>query len=141
MFARARALKRNGVVGINDRNANYVLMYNERRNYPLVDDKALTKQLALKHNVAVPDLSGMIEIQQQVATLPELLAPLNDFVIKPANGSQGEGIVVITGTSQSEGYFRKADGSLVDIEELKFLVSNTLSGISTHPSWSSTGKT
>ena len=46
MFALARALKRNGVLGINARNADYILEYNERRYYPLVDDKALTKQVS-----------------------------------------------------------------------------------------------
>jgi len=127
MFALAKALERNGVLGINARNANYILEYNERRNYPLVDDKALTKELALKHNVAVPDLYGIIEIQQQVNTLPDLLASHNDFVIKPANGSQGEGIVVITG--KSAGLYRKADGTLVGDDDLKFLVTNILSGI------------
>ena len=127
MLELARALKRNGVLGINTRNADYILQYNERRNYPLVDDKALTKQVALKHNVEVPDLHGMIEIQQQVASLPGLLAPYNDFVIKPANGSQGEGIVVITG--KAAGFYRKADGTLVTDDDLKFLVTNILSGI------------
>lgn len=127
MFALAKALKANGVLGINARNARYILEYNERRNYPLVDDKALTKQVAIKNNVVVPDLYGMIEIQQQVDTLPDLLAPHNDFVIKPANGSQGEGIVVITG--KTEGLYRKVDGSLVGDEDLKFLVTNILSGI------------
>jgi alpha-L-glutamate ligase-like protein len=127
MFGLAKALKRNGVLGINARNANYILEYNERRNYPLVDDKALTKQVALKNNVAVPDLYGMIEIQQQVSTLPEMLAPHEDFVIKPANGSQGEGILVITG--KAEGLYRKVDGALVGDEDLKFLVTNILSGI------------
>ena len=127
MFGLAKALKANGVLGINARNANYILEYNERRNYPLVDDKALTKQVALKNNVAVPDLYGMIEIQQQVSTLPEMLAPHEDFVIKPANGSQGEGILVITG--KAEGLYRKVDGALVGDEDLKFLVTNILSGI------------
>ena len=127
MFRLAARLKRNGVLGINARNANYILEYNERRNYPLVDDKALTKQLALKHHVAVPDLYGMIEIQRQVATLPEILSAHDDFVIKPANGSQGEGILVITG--RTEGLYRKVDGALVTDDDLKFLVTNILSGI------------
>ena len=127
MLKLARSLRKSGVLGINARNADYILQYNERRNYPLVDDKALTKQVAIQHNVVVPDLYGMIEIQQQVATLPALLAPHSDFVIKPANGSQGEGIMVITG--KTEGLYRKVDGSLVDDEELKFLVTNILSGI------------
>lgn len=129
MFALARALKRNGVLGINARNAHYVLQYNKRRFYPLVDDKALTKELAARHNVAVPDLYSMIEIQKQVSTLPDLLKPYEDFVIKPANGSQGEGITVITGKSRTAGFYRKADGALVSDDELKFLVSNILSGI------------
>lgn len=127
MFGLAKALKRNGVLGINARNADYILEYNERRNYPLVDDKALTKKMALEHNVAVPDLYGMIEIQQQVNSLPDILADHDDFVVKPANGSQGEGILVITG--KAEGLYRKVDGALVSDEDLKFLVTNILSGI------------
>jgi len=127
MLKLARALKRNGVLGINARNADYVLQYNRRRFYPLVDDKALTKQLAIRNNVAVPDLYGMVEIQRQVAALPDLLAPHDDFVIKPANGSQGEGILVVTG--KTAGHYRKADGTLVSNEDLKFLVTNILSGI------------
>ena len=127
MLGLAKALRKNGVLGINARNANYVLEYNERRNYPLVDDKALTKQLALKHNVAVPELYGMIEIQQQVSGLSDVLGDHEDFVIKPANGSQGEGILVITG--KTEGLYRKADGALVSIDDLKFLMTNILSGI------------
>lgn len=127
MFALAKGLRRNGVLGINARNANYILKYNERRNYPLVDDKALTKELALKHGMAVPDLYGMIEIQQQVNTLQDLLAPHEDFVIKPANGTQGEGILVIIG--KTEGLYRKADGALLTDDDLKFLVTNILSGI------------
>ena len=127
MLGMAKALKRNGVLGINARNANYILQYNKRRYYPLVDDKALTKEIAIKRNVAVPDLYGMIEIQQQVRSLPDLLAPHGDFVIKPANGSQGEGIVVITG--KTAGFYRKGDGTLVSDEDLKFLVTNILSGI------------
>jgi len=127
MLKLAKALNKAGVLGINARNANYVLKYNDRRNYPLVDDKALTKQVAIKNNVVVPDLYGMIEIQQQVDTLPDLLAPHEDFVIKPANGTQGEGIVVITG--KAEGLYRKVDGSLVSNDDLKFVISNILSGI------------
>lgn len=127
MLGLARALKRNGVLGINARNARYVLEYNERKNYPLVDDKVITKKLALQHHVAVPDLYGIIEIQQQVALLPGLLAPHDEFVIKPANGSQGHGIVVITG--KVAGFYRKVDGTLMSDDDLKFLVTNILSGV------------
>lgn len=120
-------LRRNGVLGINGRNASYTLPYNRRDRYPLVDDKVLTKQLAAQAGVAVPELYGIIEIQREVRGLPDLLARHHDFVVKPARGSQGDGIIVVTGRSRS--LYRVADGSVLDEEELVFHVSNILSGI------------
>jgi alpha-L-glutamate ligase-like protein len=123
----AARLRRNGVLGINRRNADYMLVYNSRDRYPLVDDKALTKQLAMKAGIAVPELYGVIEIQRQVRELPKLLARHWDFVVKPARGSQGDGIIVVTGRSRS--LYRTADGSFLDEAEMGFHVSNILSGI------------
>ena len=37
------ALRREGILGINGRNARYTLKANPRRLYPLVDDKLRTK--------------------------------------------------------------------------------------------------
>jgi len=127
MFGLARRLKAAGVLGINKRNADYTLVYNQRRNYPLVDDKVLTKQLAIKAGAAVPALYGLIEIQQQVSSLPDIVRGHDDFVVKPAQGSQGEGIIVVTG--RAAGMYRIASGALMDDHELTFHVSNILSGI------------
>lgn len=129
MMGLVRRLNEAGVLGINRRNAVYMLPNNDRKNYPLVDDKALTKILAVKAGAAVPDLYGQIEIQRQIRDLPKMLEPYEDFVIKPAQGSQGQGIIVITGKSQSPGLYRKADGSLVNVDEMGFQISNILSGI------------
>lgn len=123
----ARRLRAAGVLGLNRRNAEYTLPYNRRDRYPLVDDKALTKQLAMDAGVAVPELYGVIEIHRQLRELPALLARHWDFVVKPARGSQGDGIIVVTGRTRS--LFRVADGTFVDEEEITFHVSNILSGI------------
>ena len=120
-------LNANGVLGINRRNAEYMLPHNPRACYPLVDDKTLTKQLAAKAGVAVPELYGVIEIQQQVRALPQLLAKYRDFVVKPARGSQGDGIIVVTGRSRA--LYRTADGNLLDDHDMCFHVSNILAGI------------
>ena len=69
-FDIAARLRANGVVGINERNAEYTLPYNPRDRYPLVDDKVLTKELAVRAGAAVPELYGVIEIQRQVRGLP-----------------------------------------------------------------------
>ena len=123
----ARRLRAAGVLGLNGRNAEYTLPYNRRDCYPLVDDKALTKQLAMSAGVAVPELYGVIEIHRQMRELPALIAQHWDFVVKPARGSQGDGIVVVTGRTGS--LFRVADGTFLDEEEMTFHVSNILSGI------------
>jgi alpha-L-glutamate ligase-like protein len=123
----ARRLRANGVLGINARNAEYTLPYNRRDRYPLVDDKALTKQIAARAGVAVPELYGVIEIHRQVRELPAMLAQHWDFAVKPSRGSQGDGIIVVTGRSRS--LYRSADGTFLDEEEMAFHVSNILAGV------------
>ncbi len=127
MWNLARTLHERGVLGINGRNALYTLAYNPRHLYPLVDDKLATKRLAEKAGIAVPALYGVIQIEHQIQDLPELLRPHHDFVIKPAAGSGGDGIIVITG--RSKGLYRKANGQLIDESQLEHHVSNTLSGM------------
>jgi len=126
-LATARTLHSRGVLGINQRNADYTLVYNERHRYPLVDDKALTKTLAGEHGVATPELYAMVEIDRQIRDLPKLLAAREEFVVKPARGSQGDGILVITG--RTAGGYRTIDGHLISEEAFAFHVSNILSGI------------
>ena len=46
-FTIAKRLREIGLAGINQRNADYVLRWNPRKFYPRVDDKVLTKQLAI----------------------------------------------------------------------------------------------
>ncbi len=127
MFALANTLKERGVLGLNQRNAEYTLWHNPRHLYPLVDDKLTTKRLAEHAGLAVPQLYGTIEIQRQVRTLPELLQPYEDFVIKPAQGSGGDGIVVITGRRKAR--YRKVSGQLISQEALDHHVANILSGL------------
>ena len=127
LIAAARTLRQRGVMGINERNAEFSLIYNRRSRYPLVDDKLLTKELAAKAGAAVPRLYGVIEIQHQVGLLAAMVAEYPDFVIKPARGSQGDGILLVTARSGKN--YRLADGTSIDQPELEFHVSNILSGM------------
>ena len=47
LIKRWKALEAKGIMGINRRNADYVLKYNKRHLYPIVDDKILTKERAI----------------------------------------------------------------------------------------------
>ncbi len=122
-----KRLKERGVVGINRRNAEYTLKYNKRKLYPLVDDKLRTKQLAILEDIAVPDLYDVVESQAQKKEMLDILKYYNDFVIKPARGSGGNGILVISGKSKD--MFRKLNGVLMAPEELNYHVSKIISGM------------
>jgi alpha-L-glutamate ligase-like protein len=92
-----------------------------------VDDKLQTKRLAQSAGIAVPELYGVIEIHRQIRDLSRLLADRSDFVVKPAGGSGGDGILVIAGRSKN-GY-RKVNGTIISSEELGHHVANILSGM------------
>ena len=123
----ASRLRASGVMGINWRNAEYTLVHNERRRYPLVDDKLETKRLADKAGVAVPPLYAVVQIEREIRNLPRKLADREDFVVKPARGSQGDGIAVVIG--RWRGGYRLADGTTMTEADLAFHVSNILSGV------------
>ncbi len=127
MLGLARALRARGILGLNKRNGDYIARYNSRRLYPLVDDKLLTKSLALEAGMAVPELYGVTTAQHEISQLPSLLTGHEDFVLKPARGSGGNGILVITGTL--EGRYRRPGGQLLREEELGHHVSGILSGL------------
>lgn len=127
MLGLAKKLSAAGVIGLNKRNCDYILKYNHRRNYPLVDDKLRTKQLAIQAGIAVPELYGVIEIEHQIRELPEFLTKYSDFVIKPAQGTGGEGIEIIVGKIKD--MYRKSNGRFITEEELKHHVSNILNGL------------
>ncbi len=123
----SRRLRKFGLLGMNQRNGDFISPYNSRKFFPRVDDKVLTKQLALNDNIAVPELYAVVEIERQVKGLHTLLERYDDFVIKPAHGSGGEGILVITG--KTRGHYRKLNGTLLTETEMNFHLSNILSGM------------
>lgn len=129
MFGAAKRLRAAGVLGLNERNADFITRLNPRRLYPRVDDKSLTKELALAAGMAVPDLYGVITNQRDVRLFPEIVAPYDSFVIKPAQGSGGDGIEVITGRSKRKRHmFRTASGILISDSELEHHISNIVGG-------------
>lgn len=119
-------LRAQGILGMNRRNADFIHRYNQRKHYPLVDDKLRTKRLAQAAGIAVPELYGEIEIEHDIAKLPEIVKGREDFVIKPAKGSGGNGIVVITNRMRDR--YQRSNGQLMTEEDLEHHISNILNG-------------
>lgn len=122
-----RGLRDLGVMGINNRNAEHILKYNQRRYYPLVDNKVLTKELAIQAGINVPEKYAVIDSEMAIKKLKRIVEQHNSFVIKPAQGAAGEGIVVIA--DNFEGHFKTVSGRLMAYEELEYQISNILTGM------------
>ncbi len=116
-----------GVVGINMRNARFLLPNNPRRLYRLVDDKLETKALAEAEGLSVPETFAVIRSPHDTAKLERTLAAHDAFVIKPARGSGGKGVLVIDG--KKDGKYFKPSGTALTGDELRHHVSNILAGL------------
>lgn len=126
MWKTYRRLREQSVLSINRRNADYVLRYNKRSLFPLVDDKLKTKQLAINAGISVPCLYDVIRNEHELKKLEQVLAPYSDFVIKPARGAGGDGIIVIT--DRVFGRYRQVNGRLLTNQSLVYHISCLLSG-------------
>jgi len=120
-------LRKEGILGMNERNSWYIGRYNDRRNYPLVDNKLKTKRLAEDAHIAVPQLISVVRSQHEISQAAKLLQGLNDFVIKPAQGSGGKGILVIVGRDGE--YFVKPSGDRLTMLDIQRDLSNILGGL------------
>ncbi|MGE3608731.1 MAG: alpha-L-glutamate ligase-like protein [Bacteriovoracaceae bacterium] len=124
-----------GILGINNRVGRYILRHNKRANYPLVDNKVLTAQRAEAWGIATPENYLIVENYGFLKKLDQKLQKYESFVIKPAKGSQGNGIVVIKEVIREEVngvprlLFRRSNDKLMDIEEVKHHISGILSGL------------
>ena len=116
MFGIAKKLHSEGVLGINARNRDYVMAYNPRHCYPLVDDKLKSKKLAQAAGIAVPELYGVIKTIHDLSSLEDILQLHPSCVIKPTHGSGGNGVLVLTGKRKNR--LVKSNGMALDITDV-----------------------
>ncbi len=120
-------LRSKGILGMNARNYDIIGHNNKRNLYPLVDDKVQTKVLATKAGITTPDLIGIIEYQYQVKNFLSYVENYQQFVIKPAHGSGGKGVLVIKAWSGEQ--FITASGKILGFKDIYQHISNVLSGL------------
>jgi alpha-L-glutamate ligase-like protein len=122
-----RRLKQAGVLGMNGRNADYIMRFNPRSSFPLVDDKLLTKKLAESFQIPTPVLYCVVDRYGDVSGFQEALRGICQFAVKPARGSGGSGIVLIRDCTE-KGYVTQS-GELISPQNLFYHISDILSGI------------
>lgn len=127
IFSNPQKLRATGVLGMNARNYYVISRNNKRSLYPLVDNKVQTKKLANGIDINTPKMIGVIEHQYEVKDLMKIVAGHSEFVIKPAHGSQGKGVLVIK--SYEDSVFTTTSGKKLGFNEVYQHVSNILSGL------------
>lgn len=120
-------LRARGILGINRRNIDFTTKWNKRRLYPLVDNKLRTKAMCLEAKIPVPRLLGKAEHHFEIAALMKRVDQIDDFVLKPARGAMGNGIVVITARSGST--FVRSGGRKMSRSDLEYHASGIISGL------------
>lgn len=122
-----RQLKRLGMLNMNRRNVDYIARYNERSSYPLVDNKLKTKLAVSEYDVKTPRLLQVVRQQHEISGFRTMAEDLSGFAIKPAKGSGGKGITVITGRDGDD--FIKASGARIPVANLERHLTNILAGL------------
>jgi alpha-L-glutamate ligase-like protein len=114
------------VFGMNRRNVELVYAHNERRHYPLADDKILCKELLQAIGVPVAPTIAIGRGLFEVDALLEQLRERENFVVKPASGSGGDGIIVV-GKRTDTGWL-SVKGRVIAAHEMRQHLANITFG-------------
>jgi alpha-L-glutamate ligase-like protein len=120
---------RGRVVGINRRNLTLVYPNNPRHHYPYADDKLLAKECFARAGVPSPETLAVCEGLFAVSDAVERLRGKGGFVVKPANGSGGGGILVVGEWDEEAGAWRKAGGQVLTPLQLQRHLADIIFGV------------
>jgi len=126
-FALLFELKRFGILGINARNIDFLLGYHMRSLYHYVDNKVLTKKICSSRRIPVPKTYVIIDRFGDISKSLEFLESLDEFVIKPAHGAGGHGILVVVGKKDNK--FETSKGEILSLPHIRYHISTILSGL------------
>jgi alpha-L-glutamate ligase-like protein len=88
---------RREALGLNRRNQEFLVSLNPPRLIALVDHKLHAKRALARSGLPVPDTFGHYTRQRDLSALAREVEQHSDFVLKPARGAGGEGVMVIAG--------------------------------------------
>jgi len=115
------------ILGLNRRNQEYVRPYNSPSAKKIADNKILTKKILAKEGIRTPEVYKLIRNKQQLLFLDWNSLP-KSFVIKPNQGTGGNGILVFFGRKKGgEGWIRP-NGTVMSKNDIILHIENILDG-------------
>ncbi len=120
------------VLGINQRNLDYIYTSNPRKYFPVADDKALTKKFLSQLNIPTSPTYCLISTMGEINSHWDKICRLNDFAIKPAKGRAGGGILVLKKENRT---WSDSSGHLHTNEELRRHIADIIFGVYSFGLW------
>lgn len=118
--------RRRNVLGLHHRNSDFVYEHNPRTVLPFADDKLLCKEALSAAGVPIPPTLATFVSRRDLDGLTEVLETHERFVVKPARGRGGNGILVVQGRKGSE--LRLAGGRSLSPDDLRHHLVDLLTG-------------
>ena len=115
------------VLFINQRNLSYIYPNNQRMDYPIADNKLKTKELLKTIDIPIAETYFVYEYFYELLQLKTDLLQYSDFVIKPAGGKGGGGIMVISGRCGDD--WMGINGKQYSLESIRKHVSDIIFGV------------
>ena len=112
---------------MNRRNLHYIYTRNARTHFPIADDKLLTKKVLGTAGVPMPKTYRTYSYFYELRNLESDLDPYREFVIKPAQGSGGGGIIIIVGRQGCD--WLGISGRIYTAYDLKRHISDIIFGV------------
>lgn len=115
------------VLGLNMRNQAYVRPYNPPSAKKIADSKLLTKRILNRINIKTPELFKVVRTKKQVEYFDWDSLP-SSFVIKPNQGTGGNGIIVFYGKKKGKNAWIRTNGQVMTINDIKLHLEAILEG-------------
>jgi len=121
-----RALVRS-MLGLNRRNYDLISRYNPRSQFQVVDHKLKTKVALSALHIPVVETFMVYRLQRDIMRFVEQSQAWEEFVIKPAQGAGGEGVIIVIG--KSAGGFVLSNDQWMSARDLESHLSDILGGM------------
>lgn len=116
-----------GVLGLNSRNIHFIARLNAVHWMTVANDKLATKRHLDEAGVPTPRTLLSVETEHELDHRRAALQAGGGFALKPASGSQGQGIVLFAGGGEDE--FRLLNGDTWSYAQLRAHVRDITRGL------------
>lgn len=125
-FNRTFALQKK-IVGMNQRNFELINKLNPRPYHKIANDKVISKELFKEHDIPSPEVYAIIESMGEIHSGWQEVTHLHEIAIKPAQGSQGGGILILK--KNKIGEWVKGSGKPMDTASIHNHLANIIFGL------------